>query len=197
MGGGQFLWRAGARRPCASGQEACAPHFMVRFSVRADRSRASPRAPGAGRNPSSTRRGASRRRADPAFGDPRLAPLFDAPDHAGGSLNAHLDLATGLDARSGLDIGCGPCAPAPGNTGMIPLLLMDLPAMTGNVAGMSRDRDDWASTSRAAHAAQRPNGHLLFDARNPVRQARREPNRERSCRRRQRSVVDWVAAWRN
>ncbi len=101
MGGGQFLWRGGARRPCASGQEACAPHFMVSFSVSADRSRASQRARGARRNPSSTSRGASRRVAGAALGDPRLAQLFDALDNEGGDLDAYLDVGAEPDARLG------------------------------------------------------------------------------------------------
>ncbi|MDA8394476.1 MAG: hypothetical protein M0T72_04405 [Candidatus Dormibacteraeota bacterium] len=78
---------------------------------------------------------------------------------------------------------------------MIPPPLVDLVAMTGDLSQVSPDEDDWASTSRAAHTAQRTNGHLVFDARNPVRQAGRERNCERSSRRLQLSTVDSVAAW--
>jgi SAM-dependent methyltransferase len=43
----------------------------------------------------------------------------------------------------------------------------DLVLMTGNVAQVFLDDDEWAAALRAIHAALRPGGHLAFESRNP------------------------------
>ena len=43
----------------------------------------------------------------------------------------------------------------------------DLLVMTGNVAQVFLDDDEWATTLRAIHAALRPGGYLAFESRNP------------------------------
>ncbi len=43
----------------------------------------------------------------------------------------------------------------------------DLVVMTGNVAQVFLDDDEWAATLRAIHAALRPGGYLAFESRNP------------------------------
>lgn len=43
----------------------------------------------------------------------------------------------------------------------------DLAIMTGNVAQVFLDDEEWAATVRAIHAALRPGGHLAFESRNP------------------------------
>ncbi len=69
-----------------------------------------------------------------------------------------------------------------GDTATLPPLQVDLVVMTGNVAQVFLDEDDWAGTLGAAHAALKPDGHLVFEVRNPDRQAWREWNREQSYR---------------
>ncbi len=70
-----------------------------------------------------------------------------------------------------------------GDAGTLPPLQVDLVVMSGNVAQVFLDEADWASTLEAAHAALKPDGHLVFEVRNPERQAWREWNREQSYRR--------------
>lgn len=43
----------------------------------------------------------------------------------------------------------------------------DLVIMTGNVAQVFLDDNEWAATLRAIHAALRPGGYLAFESRNP------------------------------
>ncbi len=43
----------------------------------------------------------------------------------------------------------------------------DLALMTGNVAQVFLDDDEWAATLAAIHAALRPGGHIAFESRNP------------------------------
>jgi SAM-dependent methyltransferase len=62
----------------------------------------------------------------------------------------------------------------------LPPLDVDLVTMTANVAQVFLTDDDWASTLRAAHAAVRPGGRLVFETRNPAAKAWLEWNRERS-----------------
>ena len=50
---------------------------------------------------------------------------------------------------------------------------------------------DWAATLRAAYAALRPGGRLVFERRDPAAEAWLEWNRERSYRR---TVVPGVGA---
>ena len=83
-----------------------------------------------------------------------------------------------------------------GNTAMFPPLQVDLVTMTGNVAQVFLDDDDWAGNLEAARAALQPEGHLVFEVRDPARQAWREWNREQSFRCLHRpggsSVETWV-----
>lgn len=54
----------------------------------------------------------------------------------------------------------------------------DLVVMTGNVAQIFLDDDEWAATLRAIHAALRPGGHLAFESRNPEDRAWERWNRD-------------------
>ena len=54
--------------------------------------------------------------------------------------------------------------------------------MTANVAQVFLTDSEWASVLRAGWNALRPGGHLVFETRNPERQAWREWTRERSQR---------------
>jgi SAM-dependent methyltransferase len=69
-----------------------------------------------------------------------------------------------------------------GTAATLPPLRVDLVTMTGNVAQVFLDDDDWARTLGAAHGALKSDGHLMFEVRNPDRQAWREWNREQSYR---------------
>jgi SAM-dependent methyltransferase len=73
----------------------------------------------------------------------------------------------------------------------LPPLQVDLVTMTGNVAQVFLTDAEWVATLRAAYAALRPGGRLVFETRNPAAKAWLEWNRERSY---QRTVVAGVGA---
>jgi SAM-dependent methyltransferase len=64
----------------------------------------------------------------------------------------------------------------------LPPLQVDLVTMTTNVAQVFVTDAEWASTLRAAYAALRPGGRLVFETRDPAARAWLEWNRERSTR---------------
>jgi SAM-dependent methyltransferase len=64
----------------------------------------------------------------------------------------------------------------------LPPLRVDLATMTGNVAQVFLTDEDWATTLRAAYAALRPGGRLVFETRDPAAKAWLEWTRERSYR---------------
>jgi SAM-dependent methyltransferase len=70
-------------------------------------------------------------------------------------------------------------------------LQVDLVTMTANVAQVFVTDAAWAATLRAAYAALRPGGRLVFETRDPTAKAWLEWNRERSYRR---TVVPGVGA---
>lgn len=63
-----------------------------------------------------------------------------------------------------------------GDAGSLPPLHVDLVTMTGNVAQVFLTDEEWLSTLLASHAALRPGGFLVFEVRNPAREAWREWN---------------------
>ncbi len=54
-----------------------------------------------------------------------------------------------------------------GDASAIGLPSADLVIMTGNVAQVFLDDDEWAMTLAASHGALRPGGHIAFESRNP------------------------------
>ena len=62
----------------------------------------------------------------------------------------------------------------------LPPIQSDLATMTGNVAQVFLEADEWAETLRAAHRVLEPGGWLVFEARRPEREAWLEWNREDS-----------------
>jgi ubiquinone/menaquinone biosynthesis C-methylase UbiE len=67
-----------------------------------------------------------------------------------------------------------------GYTTDLPPLQADMATMTANVAQEILTDEDWATTLRAAHAALRPGGRLIFETRNPAAKAWLEWNPEQS-----------------
>jgi SAM-dependent methyltransferase len=58
-----------------------------------------------------------------------------------------------------------------GSVDALPSLQVDLATMTGNVAQVFLSDDEWSAVLGAAHAALRPGGRLVFETRDPARQA--------------------------
>lgn len=154
---------------------------------------------------------------DAAFGEPRLAALYDAFDGPRDDLPHYLALARELGATSVVDVGCGtgslalllasngfdvtgvdPAAASldvargkpgaervrwlHGDATTLPPLSADLAVMTGNVAQVFLGDDEWAAVLRGIAAALRPGGHLVFETRDPAREAWRGWTRERTFR---------------
>ena len=69
-----------------------------------------------------------------------------------------------------------------GDAPSVPPLVVDLVTMTANVAQVFLTDSAWHSTLRAARAALRPGGRLVFESRDPERRAWEEWDRERSYR---------------
>jgi SAM-dependent methyltransferase len=77
---------------------------------------------------------------------------------------ASLDVArakTGADRVTWID----------GDATTLPPLQVDVATMTANVAQVFLTDDAWEATLRGLHAALRPGGHLVFETRDPGRQA--------------------------
>jgi len=82
-----------------------------------------------------------------------------------------------------------------GDAESLPALQVDLVTMTANVAQVFVTDDEWMSTLRASFAALRPGGHLVFEVRDPSREAWREWNREESHRRVDVADIGTVETW--
>jgi hypothetical protein len=82
-----------------------------------------------------------------------------------------------------------------GDATTLPPPRVDLVTMTGNVAQVFLTDQDWSSTLRAARSALRPGGALVFEVRDPAREAWREWTRERSHRRVDVPGVGAVETW--
>ena len=82
-----------------------------------------------------------------------------------------------------------------GDVTAVPPLRVDLVTMTANVAQVFVDDAAWAATLRAARAALRPGGRLVFESRRPERRTWTEWDRERSLRRAVVPDVGAVETW--
>jgi SAM-dependent methyltransferase len=77
----------------------------------------------------------------------------------------------------------------------LPPLQADLVTMTANVAQVFLTDENWDATLRAAYAALRPGGWLVFETRDPAAQAWLEWNPQQSRGRTQIPGVGWVENW--
>lgn len=82
-----------------------------------------------------------------------------------------------------------------GDATTLPPLRVDLATMTGNVAQVFVEDAAWDATLRAAHAALEPGGRLVFETRDPARQAWLGWNRDASWRRTEIPGVGPVVSW--
>jgi SAM-dependent methyltransferase len=77
----------------------------------------------------------------------------------------------------------------------LPELQADLAVMTGNVAQVFVTDQEWAAALRAAAAALRPGGRLVFESRVPQRQAWLDWNRDQTYRRVDLPGIGPVQTW--
>jgi SAM-dependent methyltransferase len=82
-----------------------------------------------------------------------------------------------------------------GDATMLPPLQVDVATMTGNVAQVFLTDEEWLSTLHGVHAALRPDGRLVFETRDPQRQAWRTWKREDTYTRTDLPGVGLVEAW--
>jgi SAM-dependent methyltransferase len=82
-----------------------------------------------------------------------------------------------------------------GDATTLPPLACDLAFMTGNVAQVFLTDEDWHATLRGIHAALVPGGRLIFETRDPVREAWREWHRDATYQRVEVPGVGVVEDW--
>ena len=108
---------------------------------------------------------------------------------------------TGLDpAHASLDVarrkpGADAVRWVAGDVTALPPMQVDLVTMTGNVAQVFTSDIGWRTALDAAYAALRPGGHLIFETRDPGREAWRTWTREHSVRRIEIPGVGTVESW--
>jgi SAM-dependent methyltransferase len=82
-----------------------------------------------------------------------------------------------------------------GDARCAPPCSVDMAMMTGNVAQVFLSNDDWVGTLSALREALRPNGTLVFETRDPERQAWRGWNRAQTYRRIDVAGIGVVTTW--
>jgi SAM-dependent methyltransferase len=108
---------------------------------------------------------------------------------------------TGVDpARASVDLACAkPGAEQVrwivGDAVALSSLEVDLVVMTGNVAQAIADPAAWQQTLRAVHEVLRPNGHLVFETRDPAFRGWEEWTRDQSYRQIEIEGVGQVENW--
>jgi SAM-dependent methyltransferase len=108
---------------------------------------------------------------------------------------------TGVDPAAA-SIGVARCKPNAdrvswlvGDAGSIPPLQVDLVTMTGNVAQVFLGDEEWTETLRAACSSLRTGGRLVFETRDPAKQAWLGWTREQSLVRVDVPRIGPVLAW--
>ena len=74
-------------------------------------------------------------------------------------------------------------------------LYADLIIMTGNVAQVFVTDEEWMATLRACHDALRPDGRLVFEVRDPTKEAWKGWNREQSYKTIEAPGIGTVESW--
>jgi SAM-dependent methyltransferase len=82
-----------------------------------------------------------------------------------------------------------------GDAASLPPVQADLATMTGNVAQVFCTDEEWSATLRGVHSALRPDGRLVFETRDPARQAWLDWTREQSFRRTEIPGAGVVRSW--
>jgi SAM-dependent methyltransferase len=82
-----------------------------------------------------------------------------------------------------------------GDVASLPPLQVDLATMSGNVAQVFLTDDQWTATLIAAGSALRPGGHLVFECRDPAREAWREWSRRASYRQIELPEIGALETW--
>ena len=82
-----------------------------------------------------------------------------------------------------------------GDASSLPSLHVDLATMTGNVAQVFIDDDEWRATLRQVRSAVRLGGHVVFETREPTAEAWRDWNRRTSRRRIDIAGIGVVESW--
>jgi SAM-dependent methyltransferase len=82
-----------------------------------------------------------------------------------------------------------------GDATTVPSMQVDMATMTANVAQVFITDEEWAATLSAAYRLLKPGGHLVFETRDPRREAWRQWTREHTRRRVEVPGVGWVEAW--
>ena len=82
-----------------------------------------------------------------------------------------------------------------GGVSALPPLQVDMVTMTGNAAQVFLTDNEWAATLAASHAALRECGLLVFETRDPFRQAWRSWTREETFRRVEISGAGVLQTW--
>ena len=83
----------------------------------------------------------------------------------------------------------------PGTAVRLKGLDADLITMTGNVAQVFVLDEEWMATLRACHDALRPNGRLVFEVRDPAKEAWKGWNREQSYKTIEALGIGTVETW--
>lgn len=82
-----------------------------------------------------------------------------------------------------------------GDATTVPPMQVDMATMTANVAQVFITDEEWAATLSAARERLRPGGHLVFETRDPRREAWRQWTREHTYRRVDLPGVGVVEEW--
>lgn len=82
-----------------------------------------------------------------------------------------------------------------GDATRLPPMQVDLATMTGNVAQAIVDQRDWDRTLRGVYEALTPNGHIVFETRDPADRAWERWNRAASYRSTEIDGVGTVQSW--
>ena len=147
---------------------------------------------------------------------PDLAPYLDMADEFGAHSVIDLGCGTGmlacrLAARGFEVVGIDPAAAslsvakrkasAPlvrwiaGTAAQLKGLQADLITMTGNVAQVFVTDEEWMTTLRVCRDALRPGGRLVFEVRDPTRQAWKGWNRDQSSQTIEAPGIGTVESW--